>query len=493
MFERSVRRSRPIQLVWSYGCAVFWVAAALGITLWAGETAVGVSPLFFAAVVLSAWRGGLGPGILATGLAGLVTAYYFIEPVHSLQIGMDDAVRVLVFTGVALLISYLQEASKRAEAEAARASRAKDDFLAVLSHELRNPLTPALAAADALGGDDRLPADLRGEAALIRRNIELEVRLIDELLDLTRSRRGVLALRLEPTDAHELISESVAVCKPEVEQKRIRLQLRLDAARSLVRADGIRLRQVLWNVLKNAAKFTPAGGSVTVTTANTSAGYFEIEVADTGVGIDPAVLPRIFDPFDQGDPSTSRQFGGLGLGLAIARSIVEAHGGHIEASSPGRGKGATIRLRLPAAAAVRARAAPAPKPRSVTDDSRPPLSILLVEDDPDSRRVMARILRSAGDAVRATGSCAEARQAADRFRFDLVIGDLTLPDGSGLELMQELRAAHGLDGVVISGHGSEADLSLSRSAGFKHLVKPVSVSEILDAVSEHAGSTRGAG
>ncbi len=236
---------------------------------------------------------------------------------------------------------------QKAMAVAQAASSAKDQFLAALSHELRTPLTPVLATISMLEEDDTIPADLLPFIQIIRRNIELEARLIDDLLDLTRITKGKLQLNPEPVDAHDLLRNVIGICAEELQQKRIDLRVELDARSHHIHADSARLQQVFWNLLKNAVKFTPAGQSVIVRTSDHPDGALRVEVIDSGIGIEPDVLPKIFNAFEQGEPQINRQFGGLGLGLAISRNLVHMHGGTITAASAGKGAGAHFTVVLP--------------------------------------------------------------------------------------------------------------------------------------------------
>ena len=244
----------------------------------------------------------------------------------------------------------------RADAELAQArdaaeaaSRAKDDFLAVLSHELRTPLTPALAAVSELeSAPPSDPAELRESLALIRRNVELEARLVDDLLDLTRISAGKLRIASAPVDLHVILRDALAIAEPVLREKNIAVESGLEASRHLVRGDAARLAQVFSNVLTNAAKFTPPAGRVTLRSTNVDGSEVCVEVGDSGIGIAPEMLPVIFEPFRQEEASTTRRFGGLGLGLSVAKSLVEAHGGTISARSDGRDRGATFAITLPA-------------------------------------------------------------------------------------------------------------------------------------------------
>lgn len=242
----------------------------------------------------------------------------------------------------------------RARQEAEAANAAKDRFLAVLSHELRTPLTPVLLATGMLLKDARIPADATEEIRMIHRNVEFESRLIDDLLDLNRIIRGKFKLDIGLIDVRAVLRSAVEICAPEIETRGLRLSMDIDGATRAVMADSDRLQQVFWNLVKNALKFTPAGGTISVRAGNLDARGEEmrdaifVEVIDTGIGIDPEILPRIFNAFEQGDSDVTRRFGGLGLGLSIAMTIVEMHGGRITASSPGRDCGTTFRIEIPA-------------------------------------------------------------------------------------------------------------------------------------------------
>jgi len=236
------------------------------------------------------------------------------------------------------------EARRTAES----ANRAKDQFIAVLSHELRTPLTPVLTVSQMLESDPGLRPEQRRWIEMIRRNVELETRLIDDLLDHTRISRGKLELHFAATDLHEKILQTLAICESDARGKRLEVVHAPRATRSWIHADPARLQQALWNLVKNAVKFTPEGGRVTICSADTEDGGVEIEVRDTGVGIAAERLPRIFEAFEQGGRNVTRMFGGLGLGLAISKGIVELHGGTLTAESGGPGRGAAFRLTLPA-------------------------------------------------------------------------------------------------------------------------------------------------
>jgi signal transduction histidine kinase/ActR/RegA family two-component response regulator len=376
----------------------------------------------------------------------------------------------------------LQEALANAEA----ANTAKDQFLAVLSHELRTPLAPVLAAATALLDNKLLPNDVRDSLAMIRRNVELEARLIDDLLDLTRVAKGKMQLNFDVVDVHALIAQTVEICRSDVYRKQLDLSVRLDATEHHARADPARLQQVLWNVVKNAVKFTPAKGQIHVASSN-EGDQLQIQVSDTGIGIEPQHLGRIFNAFEQTSDDVTRRFGGLGLGLAISKALIEAHGGQLLVSSEGKGKGATFSIRLHVAAA-RAVVASASSSETATGPLHT-MRLLLVEDHADTAKVMGLLLQNLGHRVATAHSVADALELAHQQPFDVVLSDLGLPDGSGLDLMRELARKYGLRGVAISGYGMEEDVAEAERAGFSaHLTKPVNFHQVQAVLSQLAAT-----
>lgn len=367
------------------------------------------------------------------------------------------------------------EALTLAKEQSEAASRAKDGFLAALSHELRTPLTPVLMMASAMASDPELPAELREQLGMIRRNIELEARLIDDLLDITRISRGKFGIAPVPTDLHELIQHTAEIVRSDGLNKQVRTVFILEAERHHALADPPRLQQVIWNLIKNALKFTPIGGTITVSTRNDVESWIVISVEDTGIGISAAALPHVFKAFEQGDIVGQHRYGGLGLGLAISHAIVEIHGGVLRAESRGVGLGATFSVSLgtvdaPTATAPAASRLPAPR-RS--------LRLLIVEDHEATRTVLARLLSRDGHTVTAAGTVQEALLAFGAARFDLVVSDLGLPDGSGLDLMRELQRQRPVPAIALSGYGMEEDLRQTKEAGFfAHLVKPVNIEQL---------------
>jgi signal transduction histidine kinase/CheY-like chemotaxis protein len=366
--------------------------------------------------------------------------------------------------------------------ETRHANAAKDRFLAVLSHELRTPLTPVLLSLTALDPLDKSP-EVAAQLEVIRRNIALEARLIDDILDLTRIVQGKLRLQPQPVDLRQILRAALDICGPGAEGRQIRLTTRTPDHPVVVWGDAARLQQVLWNVLNNAVKFTPDRGEVDVD-LRVADGRASVRVADTGIGISAEGLGRVFNAFEQVERRVTDSFGGLGLGLTIAKAILDLHHGQIRIESDGVGRGARVTVSLPqsAEAPVRARpAAPAPPAKASN-----PARILLVEDHPDTRVLMRKLLASFGHEVTAVGTVGEARtNIGDGRRFDVLVSDISLPDGSGLELMPEFRAKHSARGIAVSGFGMDHDVRRSADAGFAmHLTKPVDMMELLRAIDQ---------
>ena len=338
----------------------------------------------------------------------------------------------------------------------------------------------------AMDSDPELPARFRKNVAMIRRNIELETRLIDDLLDLNRVTSGKMHLDMQPTHVHAVLTQAMQTCAAETTAKKLNVQLDLKATNDLVKADPARLQQTLWNLLRNAAKFTPEGGDILIRSHNSGA-EVHLEVRDTGVGIEPELLPRVFDAFEQGDTKITRQFGGLGLGLAICKAIMDLHRGMIRAQSDGPGRGATFTIVLPLTHVAEREIATAAQPllHHQTGDAR----VLLVEDHGDTREVLTSLLRASNYAVKTASSVEAALQLATAEPFDIVVSDLGLPDGTGYDLMRQLRDRHGVKGIALSGYGMEADQRHSREVGFlDHVVKPVNANQLLAVIQRILGS-----
>jgi signal transduction histidine kinase len=357
------------------------------------------------------------------------------------------------------------------------ANAAKDQFLAQLSHELRSPLTPVIAMVGELEAEVPDSQPVKEALEVVRRNVELEARLIDDLLDVTRISKGKLQLSFEPISIHQILQRAYEICRNEIETKDLEVIFRLCAAHTYVKGDPARLQQVFWNLIKNSVKFTPEKGQITIETANPAPDKIEVRVIDTGIGIEAEATDKIFNAFEQGQSDITRRFGGLGLGLTISKTLIEAHGGRIHVQSPGKDKGATLSVELKAVESPverdghrEDRPADHKPERAVSSHRR----VLLVDDHYDTCLGMKRMLERRGYEITIAHS---AQQAVDKVRaqeFDLLISDIGLPDRSGYELMRELRLNKRLPGIALSGFGSEQDVNQAREAGFaEHLTKPV--------------------
>jgi len=367
----------------------------------------------------------------------------------------------------------LYNAAQQARMEAERASLAKDRFLAMLSHELRTPLTPVLASIFALEDDEKVPEDMRESLQLIRRNVELEARLIDDLLDLTRISKGKVQLSFEVVDAHTLLRNALEICHSEIDQKKLALQTDFAAEKVHLHADPARLQQIFWNLIKNAVKFTPDGGKLSVRTSNDGNGELRVEVEDSGCGIDDELLPRIFNAFEQGDHA---QLGGLGLGLAISKALVETHNGRISAESAGHNQGAKFTTVFQTCEKDRTRQ-PAHAPS--LSSKRRSVRILLVEDHEDTNRSLTQLLQLRGYEVYPAYNVRSALDLAAIEEFDVLVSDIGLPDGSGIDLLRTLRSKGQILGIALSGYGMDEDLRRSRDVGFSHhLIKPVDLNRL---------------
>jgi PAS domain S-box-containing protein len=399
----------------------------------------------------------------------------------------DDNRRIRGFSKVTRDITD-QIRSREFEAEkiaAQKASKAKDDFLAALSHELRTPLTPALAAATYLEDNaEKLPPDFVQDIEIIKRNVQLQARLIDDLLDLTRIARGKLHLELEDCDAHTIIENALETAHSAIAAKQLKVATELKAKECHILADCIRLQQVFWNLINNAVKFTSQGGQITIRTFNDKNARFHFEISDTGIGIEPQRLASLFQPFEQADPSVSRQFGGLGLGLAISKRLIDLHNGRIEAESRGRSFGATFKVTLDTLPQGTAAVSLNHRMGGKTSN---PLHILLVEDHQDTRRTLSRLLTHFGHDVVTADNVERAMDIIGSNNIDVVLCDIGLPDGSGYEVAAQARANGGIKAIALTGFGTEQDVRRSKEAGFDfHLVKPVNFHELQTALDQVA-------
>ena len=401
------------------------------------------------------------------------------------QPGHQDELGTVVATFNTMLdrIEERERELKEANVVLQDANRLKDDFLATLSHELRTPLNAVVGWSRLLRGD-RMPAEARARALdAIERNATVQARLIDDMLDISSVMRGKFRLEVEPLDLRGVVDAAVEIVKPGASAKNIAIDVHCEEGSGLVTGDAQRLQQVLWNLLSNAVKFTPPGGRINVRLASEGAVEL-IDVTDTGLGIDPAFLPHVFDLFRQADASSTREYGGLGLGLAIVRKVVELHGGTVTAASDGHGLGATMCVRLPRRSASSATATPvaiqkAALPQRTTEGLR----VLVIEDDADSRDLVQTLLSERGAVVTAVGSALDAMAVIETVNPDVVLSDIAMQGHDGYALIQWIRELPGpiaaVPAVALTAYAGEADRRRVLAAGFQGFVSKPFDSEIL--------------
>ncbi len=382
----------------------------------------------------------------------------------------------------------IEEQLRVAKREAETANAAKDRFLAALSHELRTPLTPVVALLPTLLESEGLSDEIKNDLRMIQRNVQLETHLINDLLDLTLVTKGRLHLNLQRTDGHAALKRALQITSTEMEGREVEYETDLSAADFCVWGDPVRLEQVFWTLLRNAIKFSKGTSKVRVVSSNPRPAVLRFDIIDQGVGLAPIDLERLFKPFEQPHDAEGYRFGGLGMGLFIAQAIAAQHGTQIEAFSEGRDRGATFRLELHTTSVAQNCVAPAALGKTIGHGG---LRILLVEDHVNTRHVLERLLTKSGHSIKTADSVQAALELAEDNEFDLIISDLGLPDGSGLELMPALKLRYGLKGIAVSGYGREEDLQKSRTAGFSaHLIKPLNFHDLELTVSRVLNSTK---
>ncbi|WP_254509237.1 ATP-binding response regulator [Anatilimnocola floriformis] len=437
-----------------------------------------------------------------------------VDKAHGLDVGANGYLThpveppVLIATVSAFLRAWRAEqerealliSERAAREEAESANRFKDEFLATLSHELRTPLQAIIGWTQLLKTGSLDPQDLAEGIRVIERNAQLQTQLISDLLDVARITSGKLRLDVQPVDPATIIESALIAVLPAAQARGMRIQKMLDTSTGTINGDPARLQQVVWNLVNNAVKFTQKGGKVEVTLRRINS-HVEIVVADNGPGIAPELLPSIFDRFRQGDSTITRSHGGLGLGLAIAKQLVELHGGQISAHSDGLGMGAKFSVVLPLAvtkssAVENFAAATAGR----TDDSAADtvkldgVRVLIVDDDNDSRNMLVRLLKNCGAETRDLNGATQVVAAVNEFQPHLLISDLGMPSVDGFELIRSIRsggyAVQTLPAIALTGFASSEDRRKALLAGFQaHMAKPVDPRELTGAIATLLGRT----
>jgi PAS domain S-box-containing protein len=395
----------------------------------------------------------------------------------------------------------LTEKTAREDAEAA--NRLRDEFLATISHELRTPLTSILGWARMLTGRALAESQTTHALEVIQRSAESQARLVDDILDTSRIITGRFTLEIIPVEIAPIFQAAVEIIRPSAEAKRITLEAITDDRSSMVLGDASRLQQTFWNLLSNAVKFTNSGGRIEARLVRID-DRIEISITDSGIGMEPQFLPYVFDRFQQADTTSRRKYGGLGLGLAIVRHLIEAHGGHVSASSPGKGQGSSFKIDLPVAESVRLRSpesrAPEPETKQVVAGHPPDdgeklagVRVLVVEDDPETLDMLKFILDQSQAEVTTAASASEALRALERSPTDVLVSDLAMPDLDGYDLIREIRSrpperGGNIPAIALSAYTRAEDRMRALAAGFQlHLPKPVAQAELIAALAKFAG------
>jgi signal transduction histidine kinase len=398
--------------------------------------------------------------------------------------------KVQVFVDLHLKTRELERLNKNLERRVAQrteeleeANRRKDQFLAVLAHELRNPLAAIRMASQSINVADPEPGDPARWSHVIERQVAQLSRLIDDLVDVSRITRGAISLQRQPMDLSAILAEAVEASRATVEERQHTLTVEVPDGAQMVNGDAARLVQIVSNLLHNSSKFTPKGGQISVAMAR-SDGDIVLKVTDNGIGIDPALVPKIFEMFSQVGRPLDRPSSGLGIGLALVRTLVELHGGSVTAQSEGRGTGTTVTVRLPVLDAPPAQAAPPARPVATLTPSR----ILVVDDNADAADALAFMLRAAGHEVSTANDGLEALAVSPEFRPDIVLLDLGMPNLNGYATAHRIREQPwGQDVllVALTGWGQPKDRDRTARAGFNaHLVKPVGVDELFGTLAQ---------
>ncbi|MEA5519176.1 response regulator [Limnoraphis robusta] len=384
-----------------------------------------------------------------------------------------------------------REQTARAEAEAA--NRVKDEFLAVLSHELRTPLNSILGWITLIQRGKLNKVTFDQALEVIERNASLQTQLIEDLLDISRISRGKLSLSIDSVNLIELMQTTAETLRPAADAKSISMELFLDSSVGIITGDANRLQQIFWNLFSNAIKFTPPNGSVTVRLKKTEDSYAKIQVIDSGIGIEPNFLPYVFEYFRQADASTTRSQGGLGLGLAISRHLVELHGGTIDVESQGKGKGTTFTVMLP----IQVMQSDGDQPDKLIDNglSLQDVKIMVVEDQADARELIRLILEQQGAQVIEASSSKQALEIIKESIPDVLISDIGMPDEDGYSFLKKVRSlpqdqGGNIPALALTAYTKEEDRQQAIAAGFQmHLGKPLDITELVQAVFQLSPKT----
>ena len=467
--------------------------------------------IFTLPVVVSALYGGFGPALLATITGGLIGTYLFIGGVGFAAVHTVDHFRIALFLIIGLTVSVLGKRMKESQANALHANeqlrlkaeqlqastkqlqeahKQKDEFLAMLGHELRNPLA-AISAANELQKFVKLDeTHLAQTNEVISRQIQHMVRLVDDLLDVSRVNRGLIVIERKPVDLNDCVHTAIEQVRTLIDEKEHRLLLQLPTAPVWVQGDQTRLVQVISNLLSNAAKYTPQGGELLVQIAK-GTDYVELVVQDNGVGMEPELLHQVFDLFTQAKRTLDRSQGGLGLGLPLVKSLIALHGGTIKAESAGQGKGCRFIIQLPALHLAQESNSPA-KSEPVAVPYAAASRILVVDDNQDAANNLGLLLEAQGHHVMVGYNAKHALDCAHSEELDVIILDIGMPEMDGYELAGRLRLIPSLSEAIfiaLTGYGQAADKEKAISAGFDHhFTKPVNIARLTALLAE-TGST----
>jgi two-component system CheB/CheR fusion protein len=472
-----------------YGMVPVTVAVAI-LLRWLFWPVIGAEiPFLFLwpAVFVCAWFGGYGPGMLATALAACGAALLFFSPPGSFGLPqVPDLVGLLLFLLLGSCISLVTDSLVHAHRNLAEAARRKDEFLAMLGHELRNPLAPIRNALYILRLTPASATARENAQDVIERQVGHMVRLVDDLLDVSRVTRGKIELRLERVDLAALLHRAVETARPLIDAQGHQLHIALPAEPIWLDADPTRITQVVANLLNNAAKYTEPGGQIWVSAARAD-GLAVIRVKDNGTGIAPDILPHVFEMFIQADDSLARSQGGLGIGLTLVKRLVQLHGGTVEAISAGLGKGSEFILRLPAAP-MPVRVPLSKNPEGPSSPGPAARRVLVVDDNVDTSESLAQLIRLAGHEVTTAANGAAGLEKARSFHPDVVLLDIGLPGMDGYEVARRLREQSRPCApllVAVTGYGQPEDCRRAAAAGFdRHVVKPVDWSTIAELLAD---------